>query len=58
MTPLAIYNRDICELYHLLINLTFFSPFSENFLQVKVFYEQLNYEKVTERMSYEVTDVV
>ena len=32
----------------------FFLLSSENFLQVKVFYEQLNYEKVTERISYEV----
>jgi len=32
----------------------FFLLLSENFLQVKVFYEQLNYEKVTERISYEV----
>jgi len=31
---------------------------SENFLQVKVFYEQLNYEKVTERISYEGVNLV
>ena len=45
---IQIYESDILFLQF------FFLLSSENFLQVKVFYEQLNYEKVTERISYEV----
>ena len=45
---IQIYESDILSLQF------FFLLSSENFLQVKVFYEQLNYEKVTERISYEV----
>ena len=44
---IQIYESDI-------LSPIFFLLSSENFLQVKVFYEQLNYEKVTERISYEV----
>lgn len=44
---IKIYESDI-------LSPIFFLLSSENFLQVKVFYEQLNYEKVTERISYEV----
>ena len=53
----SIYHFTFCSIQIYECDVLSLQFFSENFLQVKVFYEQLNYEKVTERISYEVNIV-